>query len=274
MSERVIVNDPKGMGAFINCAVEMEMLPTLALGKGRTVLLDTYFNNEWKKDATGAMVRYHYTWDDKNNSGFSMLGDIFNIHGMKTASLETAPDAASLRKASVYIIVDPDTKKETENPSFIQTQHSRAIADWVKAGGVLVLMGNDMNNAEFEHFNQLASVFGIKFNLDNYHPVINNQYEQGAFVIPPGHPIFKTSKKIFIKELATLNLTKPAEAVFKDGANNIMAVARYGKGTVFAIGDPWLYSEYVDGRKLPAEYENYKAGADLVKWLISQCAKN
>ena len=49
----------------------------------------------------------------------------------------------------------------------------------------------------------------------------------------------------------------------------IMSVAKYGKGKVFAVGDPWFYNEYVDGRKLPAEYENYKAAEDLVKWLLS-----
>jgi unsaturated rhamnogalacturonyl hydrolase len=37
---------------------------------------------------------------------------------------------------------------------------------------------------------------------------------------------------------------------------------------VFAVGDPWLYNEYVDGRKLPAEYPNYNAATDLVKWLL------
>ena len=50
-----------------------------------------------------------------------------------------------------------------------------------------------------------------------------------------------------------------------------MAVAKYGKGTVFAVGDPWLYNEYMDDRKISAkEYQNYKAADDLVKWAISQ----
>ena len=270
MSEPVIVNDPKGMGAFINCAVEMEMP---SANKKVSVYLDNFFNNEWRKDATGTMVRYHYTWDDKANSGFAILGDVFNRNGAKTYSLESAPDAANLKNASIYIIVDPDTKKETENPNFVQPQHINAIADWVKAGGVLVLMGNDINNTEFEHFNQLAAKFGLHFNEDNYHQVQGDQYEQGAFTIPANHSIFKTAKKIYVKELATLKVSKPTDAVFKDGDKVIMAVVKYGKGTVFAIGDPWLYNEYVDGRKLPAEFDNYEAAADLVKWLIAQSAK-
>ena len=49
-----------------------------------------------------------------------------------------------------------------------------------------------------------------------------------------------------------------------------MATTKFGKGNVFAIGDPWIYNEYIDGRKLPAEYQNYKAATALVRWLIKQ----
>ncbi len=45
-----------------------------------------------------------------------MLGDIFRIQGMRTASLETAPTAQNLKNASIYVIVDADTKKETTDP--------------------------------------------------------------------------------------------------------------------------------------------------------------
>ncbi|NII27298.1 glycoside hydrolase family 88 protein [Pseudoflavitalea sp. X16] len=275
MSEPVIVNDPKGVGAFIKCAVEVEMLPTLPLGNGKTVLLDNWFNNEWKKDATGEQVRHHYTWDDKTYGGFAMLGDIFRIQGMRTASLETAPTAQNLKGASIYIIVDPDTKKETPDPHFIQPQDVKAISDWVKAGGVLFLMGNDSGNAEFEHWNHLGEAFGIHFNENSLNRVQGNQYEQGAFYPTAQDAIFKTSKKIYIKEYSSLQLQSPATAVFKDaaGKNIVMAVSKYGKGTVFAVGDPWFYNEYVDGRKLPADFENYKAATDLVKWLIGKTNK-
>lgn len=270
MSEKVIVNDPKGVGAFIKCAVELEMLPTLSAGKGKTVVLDNYFNNEWKKDGTGTNTRYHYTWDDKSNSGFSMLGDIFQIHGVKLKTLQSAPDNRNLNEASIYIIVDPDTKKETENPNFIEPRHVEAIANWVRAGGVLVLMGNDVNNAEFEKFNTLAAKFNIGFNSDNQNQVVNDQYPQGEVTIPPAHAIFASSRKIFIKEFSSLASGKDATVVLKKGDVNVMAVAKSGKGTVLAIGDPWIYNEYVDGRKLPAEYENYAAANDFVKWLIKQ----
>jgi unsaturated rhamnogalacturonyl hydrolase len=40
------------------------------------------------------------------------------------------------------------------------------------------------------------------------------------------------------------------------------------KGKCWQLVIPRLYNEYVDGRKLPPEYENYKAAEDLVKWLL------
>ena len=270
MSEPVIVNDPKGIGAFINCAVEMEMLPKLNAGKGKCVILDTYFNNEWKKDATGTMVRYHYTWDDKSNSGFSMLGNIFRMYGVKITSLETAPTSENLKTGNIYIIVDPDTEKESPAPNYVKSADVNVISNWVKQGGVLVLLSNDSANAEFPHFNQLASAFGLQFNLDLKNTVQGNNYEQGAITIPQGHSIFKTAKKLYIKELSSLQVKPPAGVVLKNGNDNIMVVAKYGKGTVFALGDPWIYNEYVDGRKLPGEYDNYEGAADLVQWLIKQ----
>ncbi|MBD0286600.1 MAG: glycoside hydrolase family 88 protein, partial [Flavisolibacter sp.] len=270
MSEPVIVNDPKGMGAFINAAVEMEMVPRQNVGKGKIVVLDNYFNNEWKKDATGRLVRYHYTWEDKANSGFSMLGNIFDIYGATKKSLTEAPNATNLKDASIYIIVDPDTEKETDKPNYVQPAHVQAISNWVKDGGVLVLMGNDSVNAEFQHFNTLAEVFGIHFNQDNFNMVKNDQFEQGEVLVPANNNIFKTGKKLYIKELSTLTTKSPATDLVKKEGKTIIAVAKYGKGTVFALGDPWIYNEYVDGRKLPAEFQNYQAATDLVQWLLQQ----
>jgi unsaturated rhamnogalacturonyl hydrolase len=73
-----------------------------------------------------------------------------------------------------------------------------------------------------------------------------------------------------LKEVSTLRIKSPAKPVFEDKGDTIMAVAKVGKGTVFAVGDPWLYNEYTDGRKLPPEYDNFKAADDLALWLIQQ----
>jgi unsaturated rhamnogalacturonyl hydrolase len=275
MSEPVIVNDPKGEGAFILASNEMEMLPTQNIGKGKKVVLDYYFNNEYKKDGFGQMERFHYTWEDYANSGFSMFGSIFRQYGAKTEKLTTAPTAAVLKNAAVYIIVDPDTDKETAKPNYMDSQSARVIYDWVKAGGVLLLMTNDSGNAEFTHFNLLPEKFGLHFNENSINHVTGNQFEMGALYIQPGDAVFKSPKKVYIKELATLAIKGPAKAQYKNTAgDNIMGIATIGKGTVFAVGDPWFYNEYADGRKLPAEYENYKAAANLVKWLLIQVPAN
>src|SRR5688572_28002987 len=118
MSEKVIVNDPKGMGAFINCAVEMEMAEAPKTGKGKTVLLDRWFNSEKRNDAGGQMNYWHYTWEEKSYPGFYAWGNIFKKYGAKLASLDVSPTAANLKKASVYIIVDPDHAKDNPNANY------------------------------------------------------------------------------------------------------------------------------------------------------------
>ena len=269
MSEPVIVNDPKGIGTFLLASNEIEMLPTLSIGKGQTVLLDRYFNSEKRKNASGNDVYWHYVWEEKSNPGFSVWGNIFERYGAKLSSLDIAPSTANLAKASVYIIVDPDHVKDNPSPNYVTDKDVKAISDWVKAGGVLVLMSNDSANSDLDHFNKLASVFGVRFTTKSINLVKNDMFEQGAVVPDDKNPIFNTSKKMYLKEVSVLNIQSPAKAnLVKDG-DVIIATTKYGKGTVMSIGDPWFYCEYVDGRKLPAAFENYKAAEDLVKWLLN-----
>jgi len=41
-------------------------------------------------------------------------------------------------------------------------------------------------------------------------------------------------------------LQKPAERYLTEQGHVFMAYARIGLGLVFAVGDPWLYNEYMD----------------------------
>ena len=95
----------------------------------------------------------------------------------------------------------------------------------------------------------------------------NNSFEQGAVPVTNGNIVFKTARKLYIKELSTLELHEPALGLLSKEGRLVAALATYGKGRVIAIGDPWLYNEYVDGRKLPPEFDNYAAARDLILWL-------
>jgi unsaturated rhamnogalacturonyl hydrolase len=257
------------VGAFIKCSGEMEISGSLKNGKGRTILLDRYFNSEKRKDASGAMNYWHYTWEERSHPGFHTLGSIFEKNGARLSSLDVAPTAANLKNASVYIIVDPDHVRDNPNPNFVTSPDVKQISDWVKAGGVLLMMANDSNNCDLKYFNQLSKTFGITFTDKSINMVKNDTYPQGELLPGSQNPVFRTTQKMFLKELSVLNIQPPAKALVKKEGDVIIATAKYGKGSVLAVGDPWLYNEYLDGRKLPAEYENYKAAEDLVKWLLS-----
>jgi unsaturated rhamnogalacturonyl hydrolase len=270
LSEKVVTNDAKGVGAFLMAAAEMEAAEGRAVGRGKTVMLDDFFNHEVKKDAAGRANVWHYKWNERPHPGFHVLGHVFRNYGARTETLSAAPTAQNMKGANVYIIVDPDTEKETEKPNFVEPQHVKAVADWVKAGGVLLLLHNDVGNAEFDRFNTLAKEFGIQFNKDSKNRVQGTNWAEGKISVPAGHQIFKTARTLYLKELSTLALSKPATPVLEHSGDVVIAVAKHGRGTVLAVGDPWLYNEYVDGRRLPAEYDNYKAAKDLAGWLLGQ----
>ncbi len=273
MSEPVVVNDPKGMGAFILCSVEMEMAALPKPGSGKTVVMDNYFNNEWRKNGYGVNVRRHYTWDDTENGGFSLFGSLWQLYGASLGTLDVAPTPANLRKASVYVLVDPDGIKDTKTPNYMDEKSAAAIANWVKAGGVLLIMTNDTSNCDLQHFNILPGKFGIHFSNKSRNMVQGSEFETGAIYNRPANPVFRNTTKMYLKEISTIDVTSPARALIVQDGDVIMATARYGKGTVFAVGDPWLYNEYLDGRKIPAEYQNFSAANELVKWLLAQAPK-
>jgi len=241
-------------------------------GLGKIVTLDYYYNCEWKKVNT-TLVQFHYVWEDTANSGFSELARTIDDLGAGVVGLHRAPSLEDLRKTSVYIIVDPDTQAESDQPHSIEPEARRDISQWVREGGALVLMGNDSGNAEFPHLNELACSFGIQFNGDSHHHVVGREYDLGKSADLPVHPIFTDVKQIFTKEISSLRLAPPAEPILKERGLVLMASSRAGKGVVFAVGDPWLYNEYIDARRLPSEFENRKAGENLFRWLLGQAGR-
>lgn len=279
LSEPIRKNDLKGVGPFIMASVEMEIAQTALASAGtKTVGLDNFFNHEFRKRANIApgitppevadKELFHYLWNDRMHSGFWWWGTVFRDLGAQTVLVPTAPTAASLKGLDVYIIVDPDTPKETATPNYIEADHIRAITNWVKAGGTLVLLANDSANCELPHFNKLAAQFGMQFLPNSRNLVQGTQWDQGLIPIPAGNPVFPATRTIYVKELAPIGLSGPAKALLRHDDYVVMATATIGKGRVFALGDPWLYNEYVDARRIPAQYQNFQAAQELARWLL------
>ena len=96
LSEKVVVNDPKGVGAFLLAVNEMELAESPKPASGKTVILDSYFNNESRTDQSGNVISWHYKWDEQANGGFSFFGNVFNRAGFQTKTLYQAPTVKNL----------------------------------------------------------------------------------------------------------------------------------------------------------------------------------
>jgi unsaturated rhamnogalacturonyl hydrolase len=271
VGEKVGVNDAKGIGAFLLAGSEMEQAPTEALGQGKTVLLDAWFNSQTRKNAAGQTELFHYKWDDDANSGFAFFGRAFERYGVNLAREIFPPTKSNLKDAQIYVMASPDIPARNPTPNYMDKASGDAIQAWVKAGGVLILMENDVTNSEFDHFNTMSERFGIHFNPVIRNKVDGDKWEMATVNIPAGTGVFEYPHKAYLKEICTIRVSGPAKAVLTDQGDVLMAVAKYGKGTVFAVVDPWVYNEYVDRRnRLPVEYDGFAAAIDLAGWAVRQ----
>jgi unsaturated rhamnogalacturonyl hydrolase len=271
IGEKAIPNDAKGVGAFLLAGSEMAQSSTEALGQGTTVMVDAWFNSQTRKNAANQTELFHYKWDDDANSGFAFFGRAFQRYGVKLATLKTAPTLTDLKKAQVFIMISPDIPAKNPNPHYMDKASGDAIEAWVKAGGVLILMQNDKNNSEFDHFNTMSERFGLHFNAVLRNTVENNNWPQGTVMIPKGTGVFEYPHQAYLKEISTITVSGPAKSILTDKNDVLMAVAKVGKGTVFAVVDPWIYNEYVDRRnKLPLEFDGFDASIDLAGWAVRQ----
>lgn len=245
------------------------VLFTLNISAQPVVGVDNWFNRETN---TKTGLPFHYIWTDTENSGYSRWGDIFKSRGATLATVEK-PDAETLGRLSIYIIVDPDTTTENKSPNYITTSEAKTIAAWVRRGGVLAIFANDGPNCEFTNLNKFASRFGVTFNHVTLHPVTGSNWEMGACTNLPDHPLFRGVSKIYIKEVSDINLQGNAKAILSESGKVLMAECNYGKGYVFAIGDPWIYNEYIDHDRLTPDFDNRKAAENLTDQLLGKIKK-
>ena len=232
-------------------ALALLTLASAPLGAQTVVALDGYHNAE-------RAMPEHYQWEGTTDGGFSKLANGFREHEVEVRTLRSRIDAASLQGVNLLIVVDPDTPEETPEPKYIEDSEIEAIARWVNDGGRLVLLGNDKGHAEFTHFNRLASRFGIQF-LEETYPRVNGK----AILIATGkHPIFEGGLQAYLVEVAPLKLVAPAEPMLTHEGTDVMALAHVGRGMVFALGDPWLYNEYIERN------DNVRIATNLFRMLL------
>ncbi len=246
------------------------MCPTESLGRGKTVLLDAWFNSQQRQDASGHLVYFHYKWNDRANSGYWFFGHIWHTHGVATKTLYSPPTLANLAGAQIYLIASPDIPSKNPFPNYVQPEDVKQVVEWVRRGGVLAILENDGPDADIEHMDLLSDQFGIHFNNVDRNKVDGNNFSMGEIDVTGGGALFHSPHKIFVKEICTITLSKKAVSLLTDKGDVLMATTKFGRGTVFAFTDPWLYNEYTDGRKLPPDYDNFAAGQELVRWLLQQ----
>ena len=226
--------------------------PLHGQGHSLVVALDGYHKNESMP---------HYRWEGTYQGGFSDLGGLLQSLGAKLKTITTPIFANNLNGVDCLLIVAPDTPSKVPHPAYIAKSEIKAITRWVKRGGVLVLLGNDPGNSEFEHLNQLAAQFGIRF-LEETH-----RDAQGSVKLTlhasNGQSIIRTNDKLYAVQIAPIGLkTSKAIRFYEDNGQVLMASVDSGSGRVLAFGDPWLYNEYIHTD------DNYQIASQLFRWLL------
>src|ERR1700757_4662257 len=195
---------------------------------GQTVMLDAWFNSQQRKSASGQVEYFHYKWNDTSDTGYSLLGQIFQSYGARLDTLYAAPTLENLKHAQYYIIASPDIPAKNPHPHYVQPGDADQVAEWVKNGGVLVLMENDPANADVEHLDLIADRFGIHFNSVLSHHVVGDDYPSGQIKVNGGGPIFHDPHTLYMKDTCTISVKAPAEGLLEDRGDTMIAAARYG----------------------------------------------
>jgi unsaturated rhamnogalacturonyl hydrolase len=262
-----------GGGALLLAATEADHVSTATMARGQTVLLDAWYNSQRRKNPAGQLESFHYKWSDFSDSGYSLLGHLFRSYGAVPETLDSAPTQAKLSEAGFYIIASPDIPIKNPEPHYMTGQDAAVIAAWVSRGGVLVMMENDPPNADLTHLNLLADRFKIHFDDVLHHHILGEQVDNGRIVVAPDGVLFRHPHTLYMKDTCAISLQAPAIALLRDRGDVVMATVKFGRGTVFAAVDPWLYNEYTDGRKNPLiynQFDNFAGGEEFVQWLLQQ----
>ncbi len=257
---------PADEGARLLAESEADQVSTQAYGQGKTVVADSWFTAEPRENPVGKPGATLAKWNDDSANGLSFLGYAFKRYGMQTDVLRTAPTAAGLSSAQVYVVASPANTFSHD----ITKQDADAVETWVKEGGVLILFQNKEVIEKSSNLNILSDRFGMHFNQSDGTGRQDGREEQNVVVIPPGNNVFSTSRRLSLQGNSTLTLKPQAHSVLQDNDGAKIAVASVGRGTVLAIADPWLLNEFLDGRKSSPSTDNFRAAIDLAGWILKQ----
>jgi unsaturated rhamnogalacturonyl hydrolase len=173
LKEAVVDQDAKGVGAFLLAGSEMDQPFDSAPGpakkglllsskdfrtsqevssRGKTALVDAWFNSQTRKNAFGQTEIFHYKWDDDSASGYSLFGRAFQSYGVSArhAARRTHRRRARARQDLRHRLArhpHPRTPTRTtmDKPS------ADAIEAWVRnPAASLMLFSNDRDNTEFD----------------------------------------------------------------------------------------------------------------------------
>lgn len=246
---------PIGVARLRLIATLTILLAARAYAQAPIVLLDGWHNDENQP---------HYRWEATYPGGFSELAKTIGKLGAKLDTAREPLTARILSGAKGLVIVDPDTEKEAAKPKFITNAEILAIKEWVREGGRLVLLGNDPGNAEFEHLNRLAGEFGIRF-LEKKHTDAGGSGKL-RLAVPAYNPVLSGGGAFYAVDVAPLEVSGDAQILVAERETPIMAMTTFGRGRVVALGDPWLYNEYIgtaDNRRLAHSLFAYLLQNDL-----------
>lgn len=223
-----------------------------AVSSAAVVAVDGYHNNETKDTE-------HYRWEGTRNGSYSQLGAVIQGLGGELRTVREPMTAKTLRGIDVLIIADPDTPAEATDPKYISSGEIKALEKWVADGGRLVLFGNDKGNAEFEHFNQLAERFGIEF----VETIYRDSQGKSKLNLTSQSPVLGEGLTAYLVDVAPLRVSsRKFDTLLSDGTTQIMIQVHHAKGVVVALGDPWIYNEYIHSK------DNHKMAENLFRALL------
>jgi unsaturated rhamnogalacturonyl hydrolase len=190
-------------------------------------------------------------------------------------------NAQTLKGVSLVLIANPSDKAVGKNPPPHHcTQEDIAeLSAFVKAGGGIVVMGNQENhNLEVNDFNKLLGAFGMKW-VSKYTDAKQLTIPQSTPVISGLRWAYYTGNQVEIEAnhpahprcLVANDLNQKPVGGPRDEPGCLLAVAEPGKGHFVAVTDSgWISNDALSGKGIGSvsikDQDNFEICLRLFKW--------